>query len=240
MSYPMQIDEQVLDELVSGTLSPEAYRNVLQALERQPERWRDCALAFLQEQALAQELRALARDDIDWGLPAETTDEVHPPAIPTNDRLPRPSLLASAASASTRGVAKFMSLAALLLISFSIGWFGAGLGGDAVVDMARGTADPIGSPIVDDRSFPTASVASAEQPSLHDDLPLLNQDGVRLVSDQFLPIDLEVPPELRELERRGQVRLETFDAMMPISLADGSSALLPVQQLHVVPIAYSY
>jgi hypothetical protein len=45
-----------LDRLVDGQLNRAEYRELLRQIEKDPEGWRQCALAFLQHQALGQEL----------------------------------------------------------------------------------------------------------------------------------------------------------------------------------------
>ena len=62
------VDENLIDSLVSGQLTGEQYRAALRALDAKPAKWRDCALAFLEEQALQTELRALAQGDINWTI----------------------------------------------------------------------------------------------------------------------------------------------------------------------------
>jgi len=53
-------DEQ-FDRLVDGSLSPDEYRALVAALDEEPGGWRKCALAFLEAQALAQELGGIIR-----------------------------------------------------------------------------------------------------------------------------------------------------------------------------------
>ncbi len=56
----MKVDAELIDELVTGQLSGQRYRDALKAIDAQPEKWRDCALAFLEDQALRQELMLLS------------------------------------------------------------------------------------------------------------------------------------------------------------------------------------
>lgn len=49
-----------LDRLVDGQLSPQEYRELLRQVEKDPDGWRQCALAFLQHQAMEKELRAFS------------------------------------------------------------------------------------------------------------------------------------------------------------------------------------
>ena len=55
--------QQQLDRLVDGELSPEAYRGLLAELETRPHGWRDCALAFLEAQALRGEVSTITQAD---------------------------------------------------------------------------------------------------------------------------------------------------------------------------------
>ena len=49
-----------LDRLVDGQLAPQEYRELLRQVEKDPDGWRQCALAFLQHQAMEKELRAFS------------------------------------------------------------------------------------------------------------------------------------------------------------------------------------
>ena len=46
-NYPL-IDSRQLDRLVDGELSDDDRRRLIETLERQPDKWRDCACAFLE------------------------------------------------------------------------------------------------------------------------------------------------------------------------------------------------
>jgi hypothetical protein len=50
--------ETLLDRLVDGDLEGDEYRRLLLDLEKRPGGWRQCAIAFLQAQALRRELQA--------------------------------------------------------------------------------------------------------------------------------------------------------------------------------------
>lgn len=57
------LDELVLDRLVDNDLNPEEYKAVLKLVEEKPDGWRRLALAFLESQALENELSGLRLDD---------------------------------------------------------------------------------------------------------------------------------------------------------------------------------
>ena len=52
--------------LIDGELSPEEYRALIASLDDMPGGWRRCALAFLESQALNQELCSLSQPNESW------------------------------------------------------------------------------------------------------------------------------------------------------------------------------
>ena len=48
-----------LDRLVDGQLAPHEYRELLRQIDKDPDGWRQCALAFLQHQAIEKEMKAM-------------------------------------------------------------------------------------------------------------------------------------------------------------------------------------
>ena len=54
-----ELDELILDRLVDNDLSEEEYREVLRLVEQKPNGWQKLALAFLESQALENDLNAL-------------------------------------------------------------------------------------------------------------------------------------------------------------------------------------
>jgi hypothetical protein len=60
-SHEHFFDPQILDRLVDGELGESERREVLQTLERQPDGWRQCALAFLEAQSWGDALTHFVR-----------------------------------------------------------------------------------------------------------------------------------------------------------------------------------
>jgi hypothetical protein len=58
-----------LDRLVDGQLAPHEYRELLRQIDRDPDGWRQCALAFLQHQALEKEMKAMGGLSLDKESP---------------------------------------------------------------------------------------------------------------------------------------------------------------------------
>ena len=63
------IDWQELDRLVDGRLSQDEYRQLLIQIDADPNGWKQCAMAFLEHQALEKELTAFAKDPDSMMLP---------------------------------------------------------------------------------------------------------------------------------------------------------------------------
>lgn len=250
------IDEQLLDELVSGSLSKEQYRQVLLALEANPAKWRDCALAFLQEQALEEDLAGLAKYDsvLSDQLSALNASEVDTKLATC---AASPTVAIGQGEATSGGLAgsqshvhgrswRWLAAAAMLLLGFTCGWWGAGVASDdgrrAAVD-TRGD-NSLAGPVVDVEQSslrsPLASAGAMDSQSSTSDEQTAQAEAVHLISSQLLPAKSGVPAELRELERLGRIQLETFDSVMPVDLQNGESVWVPVQQYRIVPTAFSY
>lgn len=238
----IKIDDRLLDELVAGELRGESYRQTLVAIDAQPHLWRKCALAFLREQAIQQELRALAVGDVDWSggkskslaeSVLTTTGQVavsaalhQRPATTAASSVVTPSTLLWSDEGRKVLAQRFATLAALLLVSFSVGWLGAGLRVDDASGVNSGA--PNRASIMPD----LRAKAPQQSPSTGGN----SRDGL-----QYLGMNrMKLPRELFELERAGKVRIDTMEMWVPVTLEDGSSAIFPVLEYRVEPIARSY
>lgn len=82
------IDWQELDRLVDGRLEDAAYRELLCQIDADPNGWKQCALAFLEHQALEKELTALQNDPSTQLLACMGEFKATPEAIPTVSKTP--------------------------------------------------------------------------------------------------------------------------------------------------------
>jgi hypothetical protein len=212
-----KIDEILIDDLVSGQLTGERYRAALRALEAEPAKWRECALAFLEEQALRTELRALAQGDINWGVDSYAdrttlvvTDRQVTPANKVNTSV-SPKL-----HGSSSGFSSMLSTVALLLVSFSVGW----MGSEVLAERERSAASD-------------SSVSQAAQSPANAAPPITSTITPQYVVDQPGAYDRGIPRAIRELERDGRISFETFNVLYPTTLEDGSSALIPIQEIRL-------
>lgn len=92
---------QQIDRLVDGELSDDDQRELLQAVDNDPARWRDVALAFLEAQVWSRELKNIG-----------STSDVQPRNVP----------LAERSSGSIYGWAMSLLLAAAAGALLAIGW----------------------------------------------------------------------------------------------------------------------
>ncbi len=236
------LDEQTLEDLVAGQLTGERYRAALRALDADPKLWRECALAFLEDQALRTELRELAKGTIEWRCDEEKNDAsvnvngVHLGS--SAEIVPTTAAGKKTEAASLRWSSHLLSTAALLMVSFTVGWLGSELlaereqllapKNNAVVT----TSNPVGNAIGN---------ATSRTP-LQADLPqaditpqfVLDRPG------QFMPLDHEIPQPFLELERQGKVQLESKDGLVPHRMADGTTVFFPVQEVRVIPVTLSF
>ncbi len=239
-SSNIKLNDRILDELVSGNLRGEQYRAVLLALEESPNLWRNCALAFLQEQAISQDLKSLCDGNIDWSPHEKSTALTPTGAImprpnesPRADVLTRNPMLDYSSLDPQLWMRRIAILAALLLVSFTVGWFGAGIRDSLGSGELPGLTN---AGVLGDNS--TAQRLSPEESS-DDRLPTIPNQAV-FGSDQFQPIDQHLALQLRELQKAGRIQIETIESIVPVRLEDGSSIIVPVQQYRITPVAYSY
>ena len=111
--------QEWLDRLVDGELEGDAQRQLLLAMDAQPDAWRRCALAFIEEQALRRELSGAAGESdavVDDGKPS------------TGHRSESPRFLFYRF--------QWMAMAASLIAAFVVGsisrklWFSSGVGNE--------------------------------------------------------------------------------------------------------------
>ena len=214
--YINELDRRELDRLVDGALSREEYKALLEALDARPQRWRHCALAFLEQQALARELGAL-REEVDAPPPAARL------RVARSDRW-----------SSLRGLA--LAMAASFLVAFFLGtavsrnWLGPRQNGIPADQLAGGPEeanpdDPLGS-----LTFVVGDAGGDRRVSV----PLFDAEQFDSAADWWTTS--AVPQEtLDALERSGHQVLRE-KRWLPVDLRDGRSAIVPFEDVEIVPI----
>jgi hypothetical protein len=230
-----------IDRLVDGELNRDDERQVLLALEAQPEYWRRCALAFVESQTWRGELR---------GLASEPAGEVA-----TNKA-------ASLVRRSSRVVLQWAALAASVLIAFTLGiaarhiWTG---GGEQIAAGNAGQTNfvTMTEPPTKGGEPKTPDAASGSAPESNNDMDMIPRNTVQV----SLPIDdgqeeqsvtvpvveaneqrlrslfagqMPVIPEvaLKALQSSGH-EVEQRRAFYPVKLQDGRQAVVPMDIVEV-------
>lgn len=240
------LSELTLQALVDGELSVSELREVVEACERRPELWKCCALAFLEEQAFAQELSRLSP------LQVRTPGAAHQDNfVEAMTQMDRSSELVGPLPSSFVSFKAFdwIALAAALFVAFLIGAKTYAPSVDQARDLAPGTAISPNSAVASVDTAQSLAVGNTQLVNsspdpVTDASPVLNSNeawqlAVERAGD-FVPIDNRLPPELAELQNRGLVRIEATDGFVPVTLGNGGSAIVPVQQYAVKPVRYSY
>lgn len=229
-SLPTADLEETIEQLVDGELRGQRYGDAIRAIDKAEDGWRRCALAFLQEQALKQEMLKLVQSG--WSKPVSVDAAMLQPSSSS-----RSSASVTSGTSSLRAIANRingLALAASILLAFGMGWFGAVLRiGDSTIS-GRGTIgiDGQGAGYVGSSSQGGGMWGDA-----------ITYDPSRFVVDQepqFVQLDNRIPESLRSLEQDGMVRLETTSGVLSIQLEDGRPAIMPIQEIHMQPVLYAY
>lgn len=292
-------------DVVDGQLTRDELQQLVSLCEKHPELWRRCAIAFLVEQALQQELKGLASDwpavpgattnvpstayrrglelcdlelhtggaTVDRGLINATSDVVssaddglictgEPSAVKARKAtVAIKSVRRSSCSAPHSALLNNLTLAASVTIAFFIGWQASRRMRGEMTNHSRSSVVSGVMPTVADRSSTAARVGS-NAPSHANAAPDIQLAGspaqatatgraaVEFAADaitealqspdRFVPIDRRIPRELEDLEQRGLLKLESTEGFVPVLLKDGSTAVVPFQQIDVRPKRNAY
>jgi hypothetical protein len=233
-----ETDNQI-DKLVDGELNDGEMRELLLALEAQPEGWRRCALTFVEAQTLRRDLAGIA-------------------SAPREEQEPNHSLVLARGSSrrshlSTLGWA---AIAASLLVAFTAGSSVRGLWPESVlahtgtpetpVAMTDNNTAPSNEPenndadaaaTSDEVAKPKATVmvslpAADGEPEQSLEVPIVegNADQFKTLMSQQSNVLSEA--ELKTLETTGH-EVEQQRAFYPLKLDDGRQALVPMDIVRV-------
>lgn len=194
-----------LDRLVDGELTNDEYRDLLIWLERQPDGWRRCALAFLEAQAWRKVMGEISNVP----LPRDASE---PLAMASGRALGR-------VITRERNVAHHLALAATVAIAFLAGH---------LLPSTWTSSTPLDrqSSIASSRHLNAVAgnespVAAADQLDLHDER---FWRGESALSDDILA----------SLERSG-VKVKQQIGYVPVMREDGQKVIVPVNQVQLIP-----
>jgi hypothetical protein len=240
-----------LDRLAAGDLDAQARRELFAWLDREPSRWRRCALTLLEarewEQALGDwraECPSNRRTDVarllDDGLRLKSGDSGRTPprngaaqVWESSPRFPSPAVrpIPPAGRWGER-----LAVAATVLVAFGLGIAVRGIGTGPqreVVQAPRDSDNGRPSPYLQraptdgsaDRGHDTLTDQVVSQPNGHDDAPSVAAHPSPSKSAEPIPAYVR-----SQLERRGY-RVDSRHTVVPVALPDGRRVMLPVDQL---------
>lgn len=219
-------DSMLLDQLVDGELSDEERRALLLRLERTPDGWRRCAMAFLEGQAWRSEAKAYAS-----GVPEAAVRPAPSPTIPRSWKGGLPW--------ST------FALAACIMVSLGVWMILRDKNG---VEVARIRVPDGGSVVMQpqivqspSQSFPSNSpnmrLVVDGGPNQADevvDVPLVEAD--RMNEALFGPWSQSVPSEVLQMLERSGHQVVRERQLMPVDLRDGRRVVVPMDQVEIRPV----
>lgn len=228
-------DSQLLDRLVDGELNDEERRALLLRLERTPDGWRRCALAFLEGQAWRSEAKA------------------HASGAPEFNVRPTPAMIAKP---NWSGGARWstFALAACLLIVFGVWVIIRDKDG---VEVARVKVPDGGSVAVAPSYPPSRTVRSPN--ATFPKMPA-NSPNMRLVvnggpneADEVVEVPLveadklnealfgqwsqTLPPEVLQMLERSGHQVVRERQLVPVDLRDGRRVVVPMDQVEIRPVS---
>ena len=203
------VPDSAIDRLVDGDLNESDRREILLALEEDPDGWRRCALAFLEDQSWREAL----------AYPASVGPKVA--SIPPSPPSIRPP---------TRWIRRASMVASLLALSFAAGRFSPG---NPRVEVSRADSpkpvETIPEPIREVGYIDFVDGSSGETPPRR--LPILSGPG--LDEKMFRDRPPTVPDYVRaRLERQGY-QVKERRKLVSITLEDGRRVSIPMDEVEL-------
>ena len=231
-------DNRQLDRLVDGELSGDEYREFLATLDKEPDGWRRCAMAFLEDQAWGQEFGELRGE-----------------ALSSRQEVSSKNVGHSVSNWSARQlVALTLAMAASFAVAFASGvWWH---GGDS------SNPDAAAPMVVQQHSDSREIALDEERPRLAKDestpgsvpteyltfvvdrgngqterfeLPVYNANDS--VARQLLQNMPSMPADVERAIRDAGYRVKSQRHWAPVTLRDGRRAFFPVDQIDITPVS---
>lgn len=226
--------EDRFDRLVDGSLNPSEYRALLASFDNDPGAWRQCALSFLEAQALQQELRALQN---------------------TNDPQTLKSQAPHGNTTSAKVLSQWLAIAASFLAALAIGIYAPTFFASAS-NLLRRAKEPLPT-----GNLPMQAIVADHTSKAGESLPRRVGDLQLIVdSDEQMPFRGQVPvfeiqenldeilareeaalsPELVDVFRRFGYEVRHEQQFVPAPLDDGRQVIVPVQGYEIRPVSRTY
>ena len=259
-------DWDELERLVDGRLSRDEYRELLLRIDNHPDGWRKCAMAFLEEQALREELGCGS-----FSLGTETGDFATENLATTEFKNEDKSLAAggnledkerlqvtSEFLGGSKHVSKkpgaepafaekaklWMTVAACFVGAFFIGvlasinWSGSN-SPKSPLDYINSNPDLTQNLVSTDTNPAGNVVMSLNEPG-HDQ-QVLNvpvYDGEKQADAYLELVEQDIPLELVELLRDSRLHVERNNYVVPVDGESGKRLLVPIEQYQIAPADY--
>ncbi len=231
--------ESQLQRLVDGELSAGEYRALLASLDEEPGGWRQCAMAFLESQALTQELgqeRAQLRHSLDLPEPEPLRDSI-----------------ATSNGHAWEKAQVVLAIAASFLLAFGLGLalptilrFGQEVAGggnrneESPVVMTDGRADA-GNPLDDmryvgDVRLLVDGAADGSQAAGRVPVYEVSRDATQFLKSESPALG----PELLDLLGKIGYEVRHDEQYFPAPLDDGRQIIVPVEGYQITPVSRRY
>jgi len=223
-----------LERLVDGELSPDEYRSLVAALDDEPGAWRQCALSFLEAQALGQDLGTIRRSLDLRGVDA-TPQKPKPHASHLWDKAQ--ALLAIAASFL---VAFGLGLAAPKIVSWAQERLASGnISAGGVVATTDYSPNDVRHEVlrhVGDVRLLVDGAAEGTQEAGHVPVYEVGQDVTQFLASEKPALG----PEMMELLRQHGYDVRREQQYFPAPLDDGRQIIVPVEGYQLTPVSRRY
>jgi len=230
--------QQRLDRLVDGELSEAERRQLIAALDEQPDGWRRCALAFLEAQSWEDDLGAIAHP-----LPAA--------ARPQTAAIRPPATIQSQSWWRTANLGSLAALAAGIMLCFALGisagrWLDRPAAGYRLLDRgseglplaAMGgrvdrSADAIARPMDHAAADQVTLLAEGRDGMVPVQVPILKDPAL---AAGWLNASPPLPADVRQaLEGLGR-RVREHRQLIPVRMGDGREVVVPVDRIDLQPV----
>ncbi len=213
-SHSQMETEQTIQRLVDNQLDDQQRARFLQIAERQPELWRQLALAFIEEQVWSTAIGRSADADSRW------------PAGPGVDRTGR-HLARGDVSRHRKPWLLALAAATLLALTVAIRM--------AVLPGSPRPVDPVTMPLT---GLPSSQLVSSEQPymlQMNDHLQVPLYQGLTPLRDHMARQEPQLDPTWQEFCQVAGLQVRPDVRYITGSAPDGRSFVVPVQQYRFQP-----
>lgn len=244
-AHELPVDELTMMRLVDGELTASERIKVLQRLESQTEGWRDCALAFVEDQAWRQAMTTNA-DASETAIRSGHTNTMGT-LVTTKERSTGDSRLSQPPQSQSNSGMTWLAIAAAMLLAFGAGsWTNSG-NRSRVAD-GKSMNVPVNVAANDEQ--PRFDVADGndmdhnpnqlapEIAAMAQDNGIVQDKAVMILDRDFWNHESSIPKDFREKVEALGAKIERSRGLMPVRTNDGRDWIVPYEDVRVVPVNY--